>query len=70
MIEYPEEIPETIPNAESMLAILVVLLFQVPPVLMVFNVVVSPKQTLVVPVIVAGIGLVVTTIETEFPETV
>jgi hypothetical protein len=60
-------LPVTIPVEEPMVAILVLLLHQVPPGVASLSTVVSPAHTLVVPVIADGNGFTVTIVLLEHP---
>lgn len=60
-------IPVTTPVLAPIVAITVLLLLQVPEPVVLDNVVVLPTHTVGVPVIVAGIGLTVTTLVTIQP---
>ena len=62
MLEVPPAIPVTTPVLEPIVATPPELLVQVPPPVASVNVVVSPTQTFVVPVIATGSGFTVTTI--------
>jgi hypothetical protein len=59
ILGVPAATPVTIPDADPTVAWAVLLLLQVPPAVRSDKVVVKPIQTLVVPVITAGIGLTV-----------
>ena len=61
MVDVPAALPVTIPVDGSIVA-LPLLLVHVPPAGVEFNVVVSPIQTPVPPVIVVGLGFTVTTV--------
>jgi len=60
MVAFPAATPVTTPDVFTV-AVPVELVDHVPPVVELLRVVVVPGQTLVDPVIVAGIGLTVTT---------
>ena len=69
MVTVPADTPVTTPVPEPTVALLVLLLLQVPPVVASVNAVVKPAHTLVVPVIEAGNGFTVTVIVGVLPET-
>jgi hypothetical protein len=61
MLDVPPATPVTTPVVDTTVAIVVVPLVQVPPLVASVNVVVSPWQTLVVPLMAVGSGFTVTT---------
>jgi hypothetical protein len=60
MVALPAATPLTIPVAEPIVAIEVLLLLQVPPEVALFNVVVLPVHTVAVPVMVPADGVLLT----------
>ena len=64
----PAEIPSTKPVVEPIVAIVVLLLVQIPPDEVSFSKSVPPTHRLVSPVIGAGAGLIVTAVVIKQPE--
>ena len=60
MVDVPATEPVTTPDVDKAIVALPLLLVQVPPAGVEFNVVVKPTHTFVVPVIVVGFELTVT----------
>ena len=56
IVTVPGEMPVTIPEDEPTVAIVVLLLYQLPPVTVSDNEVVLPTQTVVIPDIGSGTG--------------
>ena len=67
MVGVPAATPVTTPVDAPTVAWLVLLLLQLPPEGVLFNVVVAPTQTLAVPVIAIGCALTVTGCVTKHP---
>jgi hypothetical protein len=67
MIAPPVFMPDTMPDIVPTVAIIGLLLLQVPPVVTSDNVVVDPTHKIVVPVIADGKGFTVTVIVTLHP---
>ena len=60
MVTMPAAIPVTKPVLEPIVAVVIPLLVQLPPVVGSLNVVVNPTHTLLAPVLAAGFALTVT----------
>jgi hypothetical protein len=63
----PVATPIAIPDDEPIVATAVLLLLHLQPGVVLFRVVVAPRQMEVAPVIAAGAGLMVTTVVTTHP---
>lgn len=62
MVAVPAATPATIPVAEPTVAVVGWLLLHVPAVVVVESVIADPSQTVLSPVIAAGVGWTVTTV--------